>query len=104
MKSRKISKIKFYKEHISHPSHWHKKERWKIFFDGLALSLPLLAAFSWYLSLIFASISPVGDVYLSPAKTEPVIVFVLVFIVSYSLFLMVEYNILSKRLKKLEEK
>lgn len=102
MKSRKISKIKFYKEHISHPHTWHKKERWKIFFDGIALSLPLLFAFSWYVSLIFASISPVSDVQLSPGKTEPIIVFVLVFIVSYSLFLMVEYNILSKRLKKLE--
>ena len=79
------------------------KERLKIFADGIALSLPLLAAFSWYASLIFRSISSAEDVHLSPLKTEPIIVFILVFIVAYSVFLMFEYNLLRKRLEKVKK-
>lgn len=81
------------------------RERWKIFADGVALSLPLLAAFSWYINLIFAStVSPAGGIRLSPGKTEPIIVFILVFIVAYGIFLMVEYNLLRKRLAKIKKK
>lgn len=102
-KSKKSDRDKLYKKYVAHMSNKHRKERFKIFLDGVALSLPLLAAFSWYVSLIFRSISPIGDIQLSPLKTEPIIVFVLVFIVAYCIFLMFEYNLLRKRLVKVQK-
>jgi len=92
------------KKHVIHMNSKQRKERFKIFLDGVALSLPLLAAFSWYVSLIFQSISSTGEFTLSPGKSEPMIVFILVFIVAYCIFLMFEYNSLGKRLKKIEKK
>lgn len=101
-KHKKSSRDRGYKEVLDHMIR-DEREKWKIFVDGVALSMPLLAAFSWYVSLIFQSMSSATKVKLSPGKTEPIIVIILVFIVAYGIFLMFEYNILRKRLKKIQK-
>ncbi len=102
---RKLGKDRVYERYVAHMNDRHKRERWRIFIDGVALSLPLLAAFSWYVSLIFRSMSPSeSGVYLSPGKTEPIVIFILVFIVAYGIFLMFEYNLLKKRLVKVKKR
>lgn len=94
-----------YEKYKPHAHDKDAKERWKIFADGVALSLPMLAAFSWYIHLIFASTaSPDSGISLSPGKTEPVIIFILVFVIAYGIFLMFEYHLLSKRLAKIGKK
>ncbi len=94
-----------YRKYMVHMHDKGTRERWKIFADGVALSLPMLAAFSWYIHLIFATTAATDSgVSLSPGRTEPVIIFILVFVVAYGIFLMVEYNLLSKRLAKIEGK
>ena len=93
-----------YERHGHHGKDGEAKERWKIFADGVALSLPLLAAFSWYIHLIFRSMAGAGSLQLSPGKAEPIITIILVFIVCYSVFLMVEYNLLFKKLDKIRKR
>lgn len=104
-KPKEISRVKLYKKYVAYMNDWNRRERFKILLDGVALSLPLLAAFSWYVSLISRSMSPVSSgVYLSPQKIEPIILFVLVFVVIYSIFLMFEYDLLRKRVAKVKKK
>ncbi|OIO65308.1 hypothetical protein AUJ68_03600 [Candidatus Woesearchaeota archaeon CG1_02_57_44] len=63
-----------------------------------ALIVPLVAAFAWFVSLTSNPvINPSSMVMASPSQRESIILTVFVFIVSYSLFLLIFYAFVLKR-------
>jgi len=62
--------------------------------EGVLLSLPLLLTFALYVNLILKSTTNPYAVSenLSPSNLEPMLMFMLFFIVSYSIFLVVMYR------------
>lgn len=60
--------------------------------------MPLVAAFAWFVSLTSNPvINPSSMVMASPSQRESIILTVFVFIVSYSLFLLIFYAFVLKR-------
>ncbi len=62
--------------------------------EGVILALPLLITFGLYINLILKTATPVYDVTerLAPANVEPLLLFMLFFIIAYSIFLMFMYK------------
>lgn len=82
--------------------HPHKK---KIVFEGVMVSMPLAVTFVWYSFLILSSTSVAGaGARFAPSKIESLVLFILLFIVAYSIFLVFEIKHLKKRWDKVGKK
>ena len=80
--------------------HPHKK---KMVFEGIMMSLPLAASFVWYSFLIFSSTPVAGaGARFAPSKIESLVVFILLFIIVYSIFLIFEFKHMKKKWDKVE--
>ena len=80
--------------------HPHKK---KLVFEGIAVSLPLAATFVWYSFVIFSSTPIAGpEARFAPSKIEALVLFLLLFIVAYSIFLIFEFRHLKRRWDKIK--
>ena len=93
--------LPMHKMHMTHkPMHPHKK---KLVFEGIAIALPLAATFVWYSFLIFSSTSIAGaEARFAPSKIEALVLFILLFIVAYSIFLVFEFRHLKRRWDKIK--
>ncbi|MBW2984409.1 hypothetical protein KY361_04795 [Candidatus Woesearchaeota archaeon] len=82
--------------------HPHRK---KIVFEGVMVSLPLAATFVWYSFLILSSTPVAGaGARFAPSKIETLVLFILLFIVAYSIFLVFEIRHLKRRWDKAGKK
>ena len=80
--------------------HPHKK---KLVFEGMMVSLPLAATFIWYSFVIFSSTPIAGpEARFAPSKIETLVLFLLLFIVAYSIFLIFEFRNLKRRWDKIK--
>ena len=80
------------------PAHAHLSDiKRKVMIDGLMLALPLLFGFGWHVNPIFSGTFPIGGEQLAPSKIEPLLLFILGFILVYGLFLFYEYRLLYKK-------
>lgn len=80
--------------------HPHKK---KLVFEGMMVSLPLAATFIWYSFVIFSSTPIAGpEARFAPSKIETLVLFLLLFIVAYSIFLIFEFRRLKRRWDKIK--
>jgi hypothetical protein len=80
--------------------HPHRK---KLVVEGLVMALPLAATFAWYSFLIFSSTSISGaGARFAPGKIETLVLFILLFIIVYSVFLIFEFKHMKKRWDKIE--
>ena len=71
----------------------------QVWIEGVVLSLPLVVSFGFYLNTILRSTSSSAGEMLSPPASETLVLFVLMFIIVYSLFLAYEYRRLYKKIK-----
>ncbi len=82
------------------PLHPHKR---MMIFEGVMISLPLAATFIWYSFLIFSSTPIVGaEAKFAPGKIESLVLFLLLFIIAYSLFLIYEFRHMKKKWDKIK--
>lgn len=84
------------------PVEEYKKYLWV---EGVALALPLVVSFAFYVNLIFRTTREVTGAYLSPKEdVQALVFFVFAFIIIYSIFLIFEYGNLKKKLSKVHLK
>lgn len=81
-----------------------KKRKEILITEGALLALPLLVTFGMYINLILKSSSEtIAGESFSPINTEPLVIFMLGFIVIYSVFLGVMYLKLKKQIEALKD-
>lgn len=81
--------------------HPHKK---KMLFEGAMISLPLAATFAWYSFLIFSSTPIAGaEAKFAPSRIETLVLFLLLFILAYSVFLIFEFRHMKKKWDKVKK-
>jgi hypothetical protein len=97
------SKKHMHKEHSPKTRmgmHPHKK---KLVFEGMMVSLPLAVTFVWYSFLIFSSTPIAGPgARFAPGKIETLVLFLLLFIIAYSVFLVFEFKHMKKKWDKIK--
>ena len=99
-KEAKIIKLVLGKE-----ENMHDKRKEILIAEGVLLALPLLLTFALYVNLILKTATPVYDVTerLAPSNVEPLLIFMLLFIIAYSVFLVFMYRKIKHELKALKK-
>ncbi|MBW2980603.1 hypothetical protein KY360_04255 [Candidatus Woesearchaeota archaeon] len=100
MKKKKSMQKEMHMQNKPMPMHPHKK---KLLFEGTMVSLPLAATFVWYSFVIFSSTPIAGpEARFAPSKIEALVLFLLLFIVAYSIFLIFEFRHLKRKWDKIK--
>ena len=101
-KKGKISnkEAKIIKQVLGKEETMHHKRKEVLITEGVLLALPLLITFALYINLVLKTATSVYDVTerLSPMNAEPLMLFMLFFIIIYSIFLIFMYRKLKNEL------
>ncbi len=75
--------------------------RRRVWMEGVVLALPLFLSLAFYVNIISKTTRPVASAQLSQSGgVQPLAFFVFAFMIIYSIFLVLQYKTLNKKLKE----